>query len=258
MNPAMGLRGKLAQRVVAASRAARVAKASRWGIMASGILTFLIFAISYYGQVVGNFTVTVDRMAQSAGITMYENAVTQERTSRLVSGKVESADGMTALCGTEYSTFELGHDVCVPDDSYLTSVDGSNNGESLMVYTFYVENAGDLMVDMQAAITVVSATKGAEDAIRVRVIFDSVGLTFARLQTDRGDHPGEPELGTEPFTSNTTVMTKNYTALQPGAVLKVTVVLWFEGEDADHNLNIVGGGIKFQMDFTVTHVYEEF
>jgi hypothetical protein len=255
---AMSLKQKLAQRVIAASKAARIAKASRWGIIASGILTFLIFAISYYGQVVGNFTFSVDRMARNAGITLYESAVEREFTSRLISGKVESADGMTALCGTEYSTFELGHDVCVPDDSYLTSIDGSNNGTSLMVYTFYLENAGDLMVDMQASITLVSATKGAEEAIRVRVIIDGVGLTFAKIQSEKGDHPGEPEINTEPFVSNTTAMVKNYTALQPGTVMKITVVLWFEGEDADHNLNIVGGGVKFQMDFTVTHVYEEF
>ncbi|MFH0993261.1 MAG: hypothetical protein V1761_02805 [bacterium] len=254
----MSQKAKLAQRVVLASRAARVAKASRLGIIASAVLTFLIFAISYYGQLVGNFTFTVDRMAQNAGITLYESELSREFTSRLIAGRVESADGMTALCGTEYSSFELGHNVCVPGDSYLTSIDGSNNGESLMVYTFYLENAGDLMVDMTAQVNVVSATKGAEEAIRVRVIFDNVGLTFAKLQTDSGRRPGEPEIGTEPFTSPTTVMIKNYTALQPGAVLKITVVIWFEGEDADHNLNIVGGGVKFDMQFSVTHVYEEF
>jgi len=69
----MSQKGRLAQRVVAASKAARLAKASRLGIIASAVLTFMIFSISYYGQKVGNFTFTVDRLALNAGVSLTEN-----------------------------------------------------------------------------------------------------------------------------------------------------------------------------------------
>lgn len=246
----------LAERVVRASKAARVAKASRLGITVSAVLTFMIFAVSYYGTVVGNFTFSVDRMAQNAGITIYDDATTKEYASRLVSTKVDNADGMTGYCGTEYTSFPLGHELCIPTDEVVTSVDGSHNGTSYLAYTFYVENAGDSVVDLTAQINVVSATKGADEAIRVRVIIDGEGTTYARRQTVNGPAPGELEPLTQAFYSINTVMYQEYYMFQPGEIKKVTVLLWYEGEDADHSINIVGGGVKLEMEFSVSKVYD--
>lgn len=248
---------KLAERVISASRATRVAKASRLGIMVSAILTFLIFAISYYGEVVGNFTFTVDRVAQRAGITMYENHVDKDYTARLIATKVSNAEGMTAYCGTEYTNFPVGSDVCLPSDEELTSVDGPNNGASYLVYTFYVENAGDLPVDLSASLNLVSASKGADEALRVRVIIDGIGTTYAKRQSDKGAAPGELEPLTEAFYSPSQVMYQEITLFEPGNIIKVSVVMWYEGEDADHTINLVGGGVKLDMQFSVTNVYGE-
>lgn len=38
--------------------------------------------------------------------------------------------------------------------------------------------------------------------------------------------------------------------------MKVTVVVWYEGEDADHSIAILGGGVKLDMQFTVVEVYD--
>jgi len=246
---------KLAERVISASRATRVAKASRLGIMVSAILTFLIFAISYYGEVVGNFTFTVDRMAQQAGITMYESILNKDYTSRLIATKVDNAEGMTAYCGTEYTNFPVGSQVCLPSDDQLSSVDGPNNGDSYLVYTFYVENAGDLPVDLSATLNLVSSAKGAEEALRVRVIIDGIGTTYAKRQSNKGAAPGELEPLTEAFYSLSEVMFEEITYFQPGDIMKVTIIMWYEGEDADHTINLVGGGVKLDMQFTVTDVY---
>lgn len=254
----MSRKMRLAERIVYVSRATRIAKASRLGIIVSAVLTFLIFAVSYYGEVVGNFTFSVDRMAQNAGITIYDDATVKNFSSRLISDKVDNADGMTAYCGTEYSSFPIGHELCMPGDEVLTSVDGSHNGTSYLAYTFYVENAGDTTVDLSAEIDVISATRGAEEAIRVRVIVDGVGTTYARRQSDRGVAPGELEPLTEAFYAINKVMYQEYFMFEPGDVKKVTVILWYEGEDADHNINIVGGGVKLEMNFSVTKVYNQF
>ncbi len=246
---------RLAERVVYASRATKIAKASRLGIMVSAILTFLIFAISYYGEVVGNFTFTVDRMAQRSGITMYESIIDKEYTSRLIATKVDNAAGMTIYCGTQYTEFPIGADVCLPSDDTLSSVDGPNNGESYLVYTFYVENGGDLPVDMSAAINIVSTSRGAEEALRVRVIIDGIGTTYAKRQSARGEAPGELEPLTEAFYSLNEVMYEEITYFEPGDQIKVTIILWYEGEDADHTINLIGGGVKLDMQFSVINVY---
>jgi len=246
---------RLAERVISASRATKIAKASRLGIMVSAILTFLIFAISYYGEVVGNFTFTLDRGAQTAGITMYESILDKEYTSRLIATKVENAEGMTAYCGTEYTEFPIGSDVCLPSDEDMTSIDGPNNGESYLVYTFYVENGGDLPVDLSASMKIISTSKGAEEALRVRVVIDGIGTTYAKRQSARGDSPGELEPLTEAFYSLNEVMYEEITYFEPGDQIKVSVILWYEGEDADHTINLVGGGVKLDMQFTVINVY---
>jgi len=144
---------KLAKHIVYASRAAKVAKASRFGIMASAVLTFLIFAISYYGQRVGNFTFVVDRMATRAGITMFENFQTRAETSLLYAPRVDNADGMTALCGTEFTFVQPGSDLCVPSDEVVSAVDGNNSDYSYLAYTFYVANAGDKLLFLLIAFT---------------------------------------------------------------------------------------------------------
>jgi len=265
----MGSKAKLAERIIYASKAAKIAKASRLGIIASALLSFMIFAISYYGETVGNFTFSVDRLALEAGITLNET-IDGEDVTRLTAPRVDSADGMTSLCGTEYSRYLPGDDVCIPSDETVSSVDGNNSGESYLVYTFYVVNAGDIGVDLSAIIDVKSASKGAEEALRLRVIFEGVGFdyysatTYARAQTSRGANPGEAEPLTEMFYTPTQILNRNlaniadYGFLQPKDALRVTIVLWLEGEDADHNLNIVGGGFKLAMEFTVSDTYEKF
>lgn len=248
---------KLAKHIVYASRAAKVAKASRLGIYASAILTFLIFAISYYGQRVGNYTVRIDRMGQGAGITIYDDSINLNYSSLLHMDQVPRADGMTGYCGTSYTRISLGSDLCIPPDEVVQSIDGGQNGESYLAHTFYVKNIGGRTVDISSIITVLAAYKGAEDAIRVRVIFNDVTTTYARAQTERGPNPGEPEPLTTPFYSTTEVLNQSFIEFKPGDVLKVTLLIWYEGEDPDHNNDILGGGVKLDLNFTVTKIYDD-
>jgi len=248
----------LAERVIYASKAMRIAKASRLGIVVSAVLTFLIFAISYYGEVVGNMTVAASKTAQNAQITLYDDFATKDYTNRLMAQKVDIKDGMTALCGTQYSAFTLGSSVCVPSDEVVTSVDGSNNGESYLAYTFYLQNLGDYPVDLNASVNVISTTKGADQAVRFRVIIDGVGTTYAKVQTSKGAAPGELEPLTSAFYALNEVMYQEFNSFQPGAIMKITILLWYEGEDADHTINIIGGGVKLDMKFDVSRVYNQY
>jgi hypothetical protein len=62
---------------------------------------------------------------------------------------------------------------------------------------------------------------------------------------------------TERFNNLREVMTKDFERFAPGEIVKVTILIWYEGEDADHNNDILGGGVKFKMDFKVTNVYDQ-
>ncbi len=252
----MSQKVKLASHIVNASKAAKIAKASRLGIVVSAILVFLIFSISYYGTMVGNFTFSVDGFARDAGISMYEYADRKEYRTRIVSEKVDDNHGMTGYCGTEYYDGSYGEEVCIPDDDIL-GMDGPNNGESYIAHTFYVENAGDYMIDLSASINILSTVRGAEEALRVRVIINGVGVTYAKVQSENGESPGELEPLTESFYSIDKVFYREFLEMEIGETIKVTVVVWYEGTDADHTNDLFGGGVKLDMKFSVTNVYKD-
>lgn len=250
----MSNKSKLAEKVVFASKAFRLSKTARFGIVITAILSFLIFAISFYGMHAGNFTFTVDQRSYQVGISLYES-LDGSPTSRLVADKVDNADGMTGLCGTEYSTRPLGHHQCIPPDEEVSSVDGPNNGESYIAYTFYVEMKGssNYVADLQASINLLSSSRGAEEALRVRVIIDGEGTTYAKRQSERGENPGQLEPMTEGFHNYNTVMVQNFMNFSPGQIMKVTVIVWYEGYDADHTIDLWSGGVKLEMNFTVSN-----
>ncbi|MFA7075855.1 MAG: hypothetical protein WC152_04200 [Candidatus Izemoplasmatales bacterium] len=247
---------KLAIHIVNASRAAKIAKASRLGIVVSAVLAFLMLAVSYYGTMVGNFTFSVDGLAREAGVSMYEYAELKDYKTRVVSGKVKDNQGMTGLCGTEYYNGSQGEEVCIPPDEEFLNAEGSLNAKSYIAHTFYVENTGDLKLDVSATINILSALRGAEEALRVRVIINDVATTYAKVQTSNGVAPGEVEPLTESFYSVDKVMYQEFIALNPGDTLKVTLILWYEGVDADHTNAIFDGGVKLDMKFSVIKVYE--
>jgi hypothetical protein len=258
----MSQKGRLAERVMAASKAARLARASRMGIIASALLTFMIFSVSYYGQKVGNFTFTLDRLALESGMTLYDDSIDKEYKTRIIADQVNEADGMTEYCGIRdnegnlLTRFPVGDSVCIPSDEIIASVDGPNNGENYLAYTFYLEHVGSRPVDLQASINLISASKGAEEAVRVRVLINGVGTTYAKPQSATGKNPGEPEPLTTAFLGITTVMQSVFTKYMPGAVTKITIILWYEGEDSNHNVSLHSGGVKFEMKFTVIKIYQ--
>lgn len=256
----MSNKARLAEKVVFASKAFRLSKAARFGIVITAILSFLIFAISFYGMQAGNFTFSVDEKAYQIGISLYEDSTDKKYLARLLADKVDNADGMTALCGTELSDRELGHPSCIPPDEEIHSIDGSNNGESYIAYTFYIEmqSNADFVADLISEIEIISTSRGAEEALRVRVIFDGVGTTYAKRQSVNGQNPGELEPYTDRnFFSPSRVMKETFTDFKPGEVKKVSVIIWYEGYDADHTINLWSGGVKLAMRFTVTNVLKE-
>jgi len=255
----MSRKAKLAEQIIYASKATKIAKVSRLGIVVSAVLTFLVFAISYYGEVVGNFTFRVDRSSYEAGISLIRDPDTQQYTSILKAQKVDNADGMTAFCGTEYTAYPIGSSRCLPSDQEVASVYGSSNGDSYLAYTFQLANTGVRVVDLEAKINLVSTTKNADESIRVRLIVNGVGTTYAKVQSNHpnSETPGMPEMFTEPFTGQYEVAKKIFSAFDLGETVTISVLMWYEGEDVDHNDSIIGGGVKLEMVFNVTYIYED-
>jgi len=248
---------KLAQKVVFASRAFRLSKAARLGIVVTAILSFLLFSISFYSVESGNFTFTVDQRAYQIGVSLYEYQDNKDYTARLLAEVVDNADGMTDLCGIMPDR-DPGHPTCIPPNEVIHSAEGSLNGESYIAHTFYVEMIGDsqFFADLEAEIEIISTSRNAEDALRVKVIIDGESTIYANRQGENSDTPGELEPYTDQaFYGPSTIMRQTFTDFYPGDVMKVSVIIWYEGYDPDHTINLWSGGVKLAMNFSVRNVY---
>ncbi|MDA3931147.1 MAG: hypothetical protein PF513_00265 [Tenericutes bacterium] len=257
MIAAMNKKRKLAQRVVFASKATKLSKIARFGIVVTAMLTFLIFSVSFYGLESGNFTFTVDEKARQAGISLYEDPGIKLLTTRIIANEVEDADGMTDLCNTEYTERPLGHKECIPPDETLISVDGSNNGKSYIAHTFYLEmiSSKDYIGDLVMTLDIISTSRGAEEAMRVKLFINDVPTIYGKSQSENGNSPGDLEIMVdEPFYSNDIIMKKTFNEFSPGDIVKFTIVVWYEGEDRDHTINLWGGGVKLEMNFTLKNI----
>lgn len=199
------------------------------------ILVFAaLFSLSFMQENMGNFTINLNRLDLFRyGVSIDENGDFPNATARL------KADALSS--GTNIAAEDL------PDN--LDEVDGSHNGRNYVAYTFYLRNAGKVDLNYNCKVRIVSASKGAEKAARVRVWRNGEQVTYAAAAAD-----GNPEPGCVSFESDDTVCDIAEENFQVGNVDKYTVAIWLDGDDPECVDDIIGGEVEFGMGFdTLDH-----
>ena len=100
----------------------------------------------------------------------------------------------------------------------IDMVNGSHNGQNYIAYTFYLINSGDDTLTYTGEMLIENVTKNVDEAVRV---------------------------------SATIVMRTNGEKFKPKDRDKFTVVIWLEGNDPDCVDKIIGGTIKFSLNFKI-------
>ncbi len=193
-----------------------------------------LFSLSFVQENMGNFTINLNRLELFRyGVSIDENGDFPNATARL------KADALAN--GTNIAAEDL------PDN--LDEVDGSHNGRNYVAYTFYLRNAGKVDLNYNCRVRIVSASKGAEKAARVRIWRNGEPTTYAAPAAD-----GNPEPGCVSFEADDTVCNIADENFQVGDVDKYTVVIWLDGDDPECVDDIIGGEVEFGMDFdTLDH-----
>jgi len=191
------------------------------------VFVAILFIIAFMQEKTGNFTINLDRLELfRKGIAMSADAEFTNPTARLTASPVEDV--------TNIATEDL------PDD--LNDIDGDHNGRNYMAYTYYVRNAGKEPVEYKAVVTLQSASKGAEDAVRIAVWRNDDKTVYAMPAAN-----GMPELDCTNFISKKLVCEYDEDNFEVGNVDKYTVVIWLDGDDPECVDAIVGGGLEFTM-----------
>ncbi len=190
------------------------------------LLLYIIFNFIYNGY---NFTISLDEnLYYDNNIIIYDDSNYKVYRSQLNVESLEFFDNISYRW--------------LPEN--LNDFEGSNNGENYLSYSFYIENMGEEVSDYWAYVEINDVIKNVDEAIRFRVYFDGVPVTYAKLSNN-----GQPEKGTEPFYSDEIIMTQHIEDFMPGDIHKYTIVLWLEGNDIDCTDNIIGGEFKAKMVF---------
>ena len=198
-------------------------------LLCLALVMAVLFGISFMQENMGNFTINLNRLELfRRGVAIADNTQFEGATARLTADAV--ADG------TNIAADDL------PND--LDQVDGSHNGTNYVAYTFYIRNAGKEDLTYDAKLKVVSASKGADKAARVRVYRNGEAVTYAAPAANGGN-----EAGCENFESDDVVCHIADDDFKLGYVDKYTVVIWLDGDDPECVDDIIGGEVEFAMDF---------
>lgn len=201
------------------------------------ILTMVVacaYAVSYFYTKFGSFTVKIDKYDMvRQGLTLSETPDYDITQAVLNSDIVYN---MTNISGED-----------IPEN--IDQVNGAHNGENYIAYTFYLINSGDDTISYTGEMNIENVTKNVDEAIRVAIYKNGEKVVYGKTKSNGGGMEGDCD---DTFLSSTKVMQIRREKFESKAKDKYTVVIWLEGNDPDCIDDIVGGTIKFGMNFTIT------
>ena len=203
------------------------------------LLSLVFIGLTVYGTKSGNFVINITEESQ-VKLALSTTPDFYEPSAYLY------AKGLPEM---HLCTFNW-----LPDtNSFKDGSDNDNYRRRYIAYTFYLKNYSDTAVDVVAAIDIIDVTKKVDSAVRVMVITDNQTANIYAKAQEEGENIGMPETcggyNTIPFVSEKVVMSQEYINFNSGAVIKFTVVIWLEGEDAQGVDFLKGGRLKMVMNF---------
>ncbi len=193
----------------------------------------IAYAISYFYDKFGSFTVKVNKydMAKQ-GLCLSETPEFEHTISELNANIVYD---MTNISGNDLP-------------ANLDKINGGHNGKNYIAYTFYLINAGRDTLSYEGELYIENVTKDVDDAIRVAVYQNGERTLYGKTKSNGGGIEADCD---KEFLSSTIVMRTQKEGFKPKDRDKFTVVIWLEGNDPDCVDKIIGGTIKFGMDFEI-------
>lgn len=196
-------------------------------------LVAMTYAVSYFYDKFGSFTVMVNKYDMiNQGLTLSETPE-YDRTISVLNADI--LYDMTNISGED-----------LPDN--VDKINGTHNGENYIAYTFYLINSGEDTVAYKGEMTMSNITRGVDEAVRVAVYVNGEKTVYGKTKSNGGGKESDCD---KEFEASTVVMTTKNEHFKPGAKDKFTVVIWLEGNDPNCVDDIIGGTMKFDMDFKI-------
>jgi len=197
-----------------------------------GIIS-IAYAVAYFYDKFGSFTVRVNKYDMvNQGLSLSETP-TYDHTISVLQADIQY--DMTNISGSDLP-------------SNIDMVNGSHNGNNFIAYTFYLINSGDDTVSYESQLYIENVSKNVDEAVRVAVYKNGERTIYGKTKSNGQGMESDCD---QEFLSSTLVMREKKEGFEPGDKDKYTIVIWLEGNDPDCIDDIIGGTIKFGMDFSI-------
>ena len=208
-------------------------------MLITGATLVIVSLLTFYGQNVGNFIMSLDEDLKERQIYMSETEDFLVPTASLQAGTVKGARDIT------YSMMHI-EEAVNNDGNYKDPY------FKYVAYTFYVKNMGDETTSLEYETQITVNKNNLDKAIRVMIISQIDGKRedsiYMLPDTQEAVYVDMPEC--KYFINERLIMRERVDYFFPEQVLKFTVFLWLEGQDPDTTADVLGGQIKLQMKFT--------
>lgn len=194
----------------------------------------IAYAIAYFYDKFGSFTVRIDKYDMvNQGLSLSETPDYDHTISVL---HADMQYDMTNISGKD-----------LPEN--IDMINGAHNGKNYIAYTFYLINSGEDTISYDYNLYIDNVSKGVDEAVRVALYVNGEKTVFGKTKSNGTGL--ERDCDSDFLTSS--MVTKGVVeGFEPKAKDKYTVVIWLEGNDPDCVDAIIGGTIKFGMDFNIT------
>lgn len=208
-------------------------------MLITGATLVIVSLLTFYGQNVGNFIMSLDEDLKERQIYMSETEDFLVPTASLQAGAVKGARDIT------YSMMHI-EEAVNNDGNYKDPY------FKYVAYTFYVKNMGEETTSLEYETQITVNKNDLDKAIRVMIISQIDGKRedsiYMLPDTEEAVYVDMPEC--KYFINERLIMRERVDYFFPDQVLKFTVFLWLEGQDPDTTADVLGGQIKLQMKFT--------
>ncbi len=181
----------------------------------------------------GDFTVSIDQHQGNKSIALSETRGFANPTDNLSTIGIPNTWNITLAD--------------IPD-GVDSDAGGAKNGQNYFVYTFFLKNTGTETLDYNERLTLMDNELNAVKAVRFALYRDGQRTIYA---SPAANGQKEDFACDEAFTGDINLMNKDQTGIEPGQIVRYTVVVWFEGNDPECIDNILGGSAGFSLGFKV-------
>lgn len=214
------------------------------------VLSIALALLTYYGQNAGGFSIKLAEDADEMGLQLSTDPNFNTYSARLIADSVSDAQ---PIAYTQLIQDNVVSEVKSHSGTYIPQT----NRKGFVGYTFYVKNTGSEDVYLTSTMSIVSSKNDVDKAMWVWACFgdDDDGQVYQAMDEQQSSSFSYPsDYPSRTYFSGNNVFTKTEMRLSVNRTMKISIIVWLEGNDPDCTDSIKGGTCRYAMKLSIHNI----